>query len=42
LGVPQAVVDKVLEKELEYGQYKVKLVQRITGVDRQPYFEIPT
>ena len=33
-GVPQAVVDKVLERELEYGQYQLQMVQCITGADR--------
>ena len=41
-GLPQAVVDKVLEKELGYGQYQLQMVQRITGADRQSYFGILT
>jgi len=32
----------VLEKELVYGQYQLQMVQRITGADRQSYFEILT
>jgi hypothetical protein len=42
LAVLQVVVDKVLHKRLEYGKHMLQMVQRITGDDGQPYFEILT
>lgn len=42
MAVPQVAVDKVLHKGLEYGQYMLQMVERITGADGQSYFEILT